>query len=707
MVGSTSDSNDIDGALGRYHYQPLFDRHSLRLLDISGFAQQGTCALREFGASSCPPYTALSYTWGPPLATAECISEYDTIEMQLKLREDSISSLNMNIQKNLHDGLRQLALDQSITYLWVDAICINQEDIDERQAQVACMGDIYAGSEKVVVWLGQDNSNLDNFIWLHATLVPVLCEHASRHDLTALLKPGWSPLKLNSTFGVNVPQIVWTSYDEFFAQRRWFHRSWVFQEIALAPVITVFCGHIELNWDAMQFLAGFVHESGLGAQLGIERYLHNPRKVGYEISSLEYLRCQCKRIGQNARFGSTAFPQAELPGTETSEIECYTLFESCLRQIQDSQATDVRDKVFSAIGILNRFLPQGVAKEVLPDYSLTVEEAFRSVTYVLARKLPSLSFLSLVEDRSYRRLQGLPSWVPDFTCPITVQPLSYILHREIHQKSTSNSILLSSRCLSGSVLTLSGRPISTVMRTAAPWDETTISLDPSDTREQFIYNVLKFLQTLFLICSNSKHVHCERQSPLEAIWRVLIVNQRQLRQKTSVPITGKDFHDWVMKYMAEGSQFHKCNDGLFDSCMKLIKTVADDSFLSEEAVLELGNTLALMDKNPQEALNLKGQRSSIIEIQEGFDRYDSLFLPVQSHRRVFQTYECCLGVGPVSVEPEDQLWEIDSVMLPFILRPAENDQSFFLIGEAYLHNPNYDEAKDIHSESLWRPIRLL
>ena len=317
--------------------------------------------------------------------------------------------------------------------------------------------------------------------------------------------------------------------------------------------------------------------------------------MGYEISSLEYLRGQCKRVGQNATFGSTAFSQAELPGTGSSEIECYTLFESCLRQIQSSQATDVRDKVFSAIGILNRFLPQGVAIEVWPDYSLTVEEAFRSVTYVLARKLPSLSFLSLVEDRSFRRLQGLPSWVPDFTCSNTVQPLSYILHREIHQKSPSNRILLSSRCLSGSALTLSGRPISTVMSTAAAWDETKTSLDPSDTREQFIYNVLKFLQSLFLICSNFEHVHCERQSPLEAIWRVLIVNQRQLRQKTSVPVTRKDFHDWIMKYMAEGSQFYKCNDGLFDSCMKLIRTVADNSFLSEVAVLELGNTLALMD----------------------------------------------------------------------------------------------------------------
>ena len=180
----------------------------------------------------------------------------------------------MNVLKNLHDGLRQLALDQSITYLCVDAVCINQEDIDEKQAQVACMGDIYAGSEKVVVWLGRDNSNLDNFIWLHATLVPILCEHVSRHDLTALLEPAWLPLKLKYKFGVDVPQTVWTSYDAFFAQRKWFHRSWIFQEVALAPVITVFCGHIELDWDAMQFLAGFIHESGLGAQLGIERHLH-------------------------------------------------------------------------------------------------------------------------------------------------------------------------------------------------------------------------------------------------------------------------------------------------------------------------------------------------------------------------------------------------------------------------------------------------
>lgn len=363
-VGSAIISKDIASGLGRYHYQPFLDNRSLRLLDISGFAQHGTCALQEFRASCCPPYTALSYTWGPPLATAECISEYDNIEMQLYLREGTYIQ-NTNIKKNLYEGLCQLALDQSITYLWVDAVCINQHDDDEKQAQVARMGDIYAESEKVVVWLGKDNSNLEGFKWLHATLVPILFERASRHGIDALLEPGWSPLTLESRFGVNIPQGVWTSYDDFFAQRRWFHRAWIYQEIALAPVIAVYCGNTELKWDATQCLAGFIHETGLGRQLGIERYLQIEgcsRTVGHEVSSLEYLRCQCRSGTQNSILESTALSQADLPGMRNSELGCYTLFESGLRQLQNSEATDARDKVYSAIGILNRFLPQGVAK---------------------------------------------------------------------------------------------------------------------------------------------------------------------------------------------------------------------------------------------------------------------------------------------------------------------------------------------------------
>jgi hypothetical protein len=58
------------------------------------------------------------------------------------------------ITKNLHDALLRLRLPTQPRLVWTDAICINQEDIEERGSQVKLMGDIYRFADSVVIWLG-------------------------------------------------------------------------------------------------------------------------------------------------------------------------------------------------------------------------------------------------------------------------------------------------------------------------------------------------------------------------------------------------------------------------------------------------------------------------------------------------------------------------------------------------------------------------
>jgi hypothetical protein len=61
----------------------------------------------------------------------------------------------IQIRKNLEAALRHLRLTQEARYLWVDAICINQDDMDERSRQVSIMSEIYSKASQVVVWLGE------------------------------------------------------------------------------------------------------------------------------------------------------------------------------------------------------------------------------------------------------------------------------------------------------------------------------------------------------------------------------------------------------------------------------------------------------------------------------------------------------------------------------------------------------------------------
>jgi hypothetical protein len=84
-------------------------------------------------------YEALSYEWGDPAQRRH----------DIYINEEQVS-----IRENLWLALRRVT--QPNVFLWVDALCINQDDVVERAQQLAVMGDIFAGAERVRVWLGED-----------------------------------------------------------------------------------------------------------------------------------------------------------------------------------------------------------------------------------------------------------------------------------------------------------------------------------------------------------------------------------------------------------------------------------------------------------------------------------------------------------------------------------------------------------------------
>jgi hypothetical protein len=95
-----------------------------------------------------PNYEALSYTWG-----TKANSEIAYIE------SEDTESLTFQIQENLASALRHLRYENKPRTLFVDAICINQEDIPERNNQVTRMADIYTLAHRVVVWWGPTSNN--------------------------------------------------------------------------------------------------------------------------------------------------------------------------------------------------------------------------------------------------------------------------------------------------------------------------------------------------------------------------------------------------------------------------------------------------------------------------------------------------------------------------------------------------------------------
>jgi hypothetical protein len=101
-----------------------------------------TCSLEHVELLSSEPYTALSYCWGPE-------KERKTIEMD---------GTAVNVTPNLYAALKRLQVTP-YTRVWIDALCINQDDREERAHQVRLMKYVFEGAERVVAWLGDLSFN--------------------------------------------------------------------------------------------------------------------------------------------------------------------------------------------------------------------------------------------------------------------------------------------------------------------------------------------------------------------------------------------------------------------------------------------------------------------------------------------------------------------------------------------------------------------
>jgi len=118
-------------------------RHTIRIIELDSGTYDSplSCSLTNASLDEKPAYDAISYCWGgqTPSAAITC------------------NGAPFSITQNLHDALRQFRSPERSVSLWADALCINQEDIEEKNKQVPMMGRIYGQANEVKIWLGPED----------------------------------------------------------------------------------------------------------------------------------------------------------------------------------------------------------------------------------------------------------------------------------------------------------------------------------------------------------------------------------------------------------------------------------------------------------------------------------------------------------------------------------------------------------------------
>lgn len=195
-------------------------------------------------------YEAISYTWGFPedLQTLYIHSEHREVVYPIsKDPPPSRSKANyIKITPNLHSALRRFRDRHVGRILWVDAVCINQGDRNEKSDQIPLMQEIFANARRVLIWLGDAGDEGG------------LCLNFFRRLDESFRRPA------DSIPPVIVDRVIGDCLQEVFRHRRldplerffhpvnrpWFLRRWVIQEVAPSPNGLLFCGpHQPIHWD--------------------------------------------------------------------------------------------------------------------------------------------------------------------------------------------------------------------------------------------------------------------------------------------------------------------------------------------------------------------------------------------------------------------------------------------------------------------------
>ena len=340
----------------------------IRLLEIhqGAFLDEILCSLSTALLAENPQYDALSYVWGNNHAEKPVIAD----------------GIPVRVTENLDAAMRYLRrLDRSI-FVWIDALCINQEYTPERNHQVTMMGDIYQGAQEVFAWLGELDEETDKVL----SMIEIFSSDLMLH---------WDPALPHAIAEDMVSPSRFVGLCKLLG-RPWWTRVWTVQEAILPERLTFVCGDRRVDFASFfGFSSSFArHMSSCCGQFFLSQNQSMLRSLRYQVDSLytmEYFRVK-KRT------------------TVVRQQIAYYRTRSC---------RDPKDKIYGFLG----FGWEGVEKiEIQPDYSLSDQSVYEDIAGRMMEEPGGLDLLlEVLPEQSLKntaRMKRLPSWVPDWTISV-------------------------------------------------------------------------------------------------------------------------------------------------------------------------------------------------------------------------------------------------------------------------------------------------
>ncbi|KAI2769031.1 HET-domain-containing protein [Daldinia loculata] len=345
------------------------------------------CILSHGDIGESPPYEAISYVWGDPHDKAGIIC----------------NGKPLAITAGLHTVLHHFRSPSEKRSLWADAICINQNDSNERGSQVGRMKDIYSKADRVLIWLGEEKDESDRGIAVALDIAHACHQYTSYGG--SLVTISFDDELALQLFGKFRDKSEFPRLSAFarIIERLWFTRVWVVQELALATDAMVFCGNSHISWTDLL--------AAITAQDHLNLWLSDHERNAY-VFILERAREEW-RAGIRRSLLSVLFRYRIL------------------------DATDPRDKVFGLNALIKSELSG--TRALQPNYNVSTTELYTAVAKEILEHSPDLNLLSVPRRFSGAGPCNLPSWVPDWTNTRLTAPLGLANYSDINELSFTAS----------------------------------------------------------------------------------------------------------------------------------------------------------------------------------------------------------------------------------------------------------------------------
>ncbi len=396
-VPSRSPTTRLYPSLTRpYQYRPLAGPSHIRLLELHPASADDdlvSFTLNQADLSTNPCYQALSYEWGERSCSVPVLCD------------DSI----LLVTPNLRAALKRIrSREGQVVALWIDAVCINQEDIPERNEQVAMMARIFRSAEGTILWLG-DRSDTDTFapaalgmltvfqeVYRVLTRMPGRIEYADTltDDQSRLITALLSRVQDLPSALAGLRELCYCTY---------FTRAWILQEMVLSRRGVVTWGAHTLDWrvfkealwairlsPALECWAEESYPSAASPLLSAIRQSFHGRNKGLE-RILIYTLHMDESVSRNLEQGVSA--------------------------LISFRAQDPRDKIYAALGFTALGLTPSCTNNTPPlqaDYTLTPAQVFTAAAANIITTTQSLNFWGTLNRRRNKRTPSLPTWVPDW-----------------------------------------------------------------------------------------------------------------------------------------------------------------------------------------------------------------------------------------------------------------------------------------------------